>query len=94
MVNNSKLKKIWLVLITLTLATSIAMETVDPNVWIVIGVSIIIGVKGTLVVDYLMGLKTANPKIRISMLCYFYFLPPLIALAMIYSEQLRDFTTL
>jgi len=85
---------VWLLLMALTLLSAFTAETADPALWTVLFISLIISLKGQLVVDRLMGLRHAKPAIRYSMLSYFYLLPLLIIWALIFPEQLAWLTTL
>jgi len=85
---------VWLLLVALTLLSALTAETADPALWTVLFISLIISLKGQLVVDRLMGLRHANPAIRYTMLSYFYLLPMLIIWALIFPEQLAWLTTL
>jgi hypothetical protein len=81
-----KITGVWLVLVSLTLL-SIFMAEDDPKLVLSITtICFVIAIKGQLVVDKLIGLRHANPTIRKLMLGYFYFLPPLISLSMIFPE--------
>lgn len=84
----------WIALILLTLGSAWLAESVDPTAGIVIAVCLVVAIKGQLVIDRLMGLRHAPPVIRKLMLAYFYVLPVLIALALIFPEPLRRLTTL
>ena len=92
--NDKILKRAWILLILLTLASAFIAESIDPTAGVVIMVCLVVAIKGQLVVDRLMGLRHAPPVIRGMMLAYFYVLPVLIALALIFPEQLRRLTTL
>jgi len=85
---------VWLLLMSLTLLSALTAEAADPALWTVLFISLIISLKGQLVVDRLMGLRHANPAIRYTMLSYFYLLPMLIIWALIFPEQLAWLTTL
>lgn len=88
------LRRCWWLLITLTLGSALIAESMEPTAVMAIAVCLAVAVKGQLVVDRLMGLQHAPPVIRYLMLSYFYVLPILIALALIFPEPLRRMTTL
>lgn len=92
--NPVALSRAWIVLIILTLASALIAESIDPTAGVVILVCLVVAIKGQLVIDRLMGLRHAPPAIRRMMLAYFYVLPVLIALALIFPEPLRRLTTL
>ncbi|MEH6650466.1 MAG: cytochrome C oxidase subunit IV family protein [Motiliproteus sp.] len=92
--NAAALGRAWIVLIVLTLISAMVAESIDPTAGVVIAVCLVVCIKGQLVIDRLMGLRHAPPVIRRLMLAYFYVLPVLIALALIFPEPLRRLTTL
>lgn len=94
LMSNKVLHRAWMLLIALTLGSAFLAESIDPTTGVVIVVCLVVAIKGQLVVDRLMGLRHAPPVIRWMMLAYFYVLPALIALALIFPEQLRRLTTL
>ncbi|MEH6826396.1 MAG: cytochrome C oxidase subunit IV family protein [Motiliproteus sp.] len=94
LLSDKVLQRAWMLLIVLTLASAFIAESIDPTAGVVIVVCLVVAIKGQLVVDRLMGLRHAPPLIRWMMLAYFYVLPLLIALALIFPEPLRRLTTL
>jgi len=54
----------------------------------------VIGVKGRMIVDHFMELKTANLLLRRLMRIYFYVIPTLIVLVYLFPEQLANLTRL
>ena len=94
LLSDKLLRRAWMLLIGLTLTSALIAESVDPTAGVVIVVCLVVAIKGQLVIDRLMGLRHAPPVIRGMMLAYFYVLPLLIALALIFPEQLRSLTTL
>lgn len=88
------LKAIWLGLMGLTLLSALVAERAEPGVWVIVAICATVSVKGSLVVDGLMGLRTAPGNIRWVMLSYFIVLPPLIALALLFPEVLLRLTSL
>ena len=85
---------VWWILIAMTVISALVAESMDPNAAIVLVVAVVIAIKGRLVVDWLMGMKSAPMAFRQLMLAYFYVIPLLIALALIFPEPLRRLTTL
>ncbi len=94
LLSDTLLRRAWIVLVVLTLGSALIAESVDPTAGVVIAVCLVVAIKGQLVIDRLMGLRHAPPLIRGLMLAYFYVLPVLIALGLIFPEQLRRLTTL
>lgn len=85
---------LWLLLMGLTLLTTALAEGAAPGVWMTVAVAVVIGIKGRLVVDHFMELRTARAPIRHLMNAYFYVFPTLIVLASLFPEQLKAWTTL
>tara|TARA_R110001583_G_scaffold8273_5_gene39820 strand:- start:2062 stop:2364 length:303 start_codon:yes stop_codon:yes gene_type:complete len=94
LLSDKLLWRAWILLIGLTLSTALIAESIDPTAGAVIVVCLVVAIKGQLVVDRLMGLRHAPPLVRGMMLAYFYVLPLLIALGLIFPESLRRLTTL
>ena len=94
MTDTRVLKTAWLILLAITVGSALVAETADPAIWVVLLITFSICIKGQLVIDHLMGLRKAPALIRWLMLSYFYLLPPLIALALLFPEALRELTTL
>lgn len=57
-------------------------------------VCVIVALKSRLVIDYLMGLKWAHPRLRNVMLGYFQIIPFLIALGSIRADWIVALTSL
>ncbi|KKK62781.1 hypothetical protein LCGC14_3000920, partial [marine sediment metagenome] len=53
-----------------------------------------IAIKGIVVIEHLMGLHSALPGIRWMMLSYFFILPSMIALSVLFPEVLAELTSL
>ncbi len=92
--NNKSLTIYWLLLISLTLLSAVFADNMDPTSWITIIVCMTIMVKGQVIVDVFMGLKTAPSGIRYMMLSYFYVLPPMVAVALLFPGTVEQITTL
>ena len=88
------LKKVWLALMGLTLISALVAEQADPSLQIVLAICAAVAIKGGLVVEWLMGLRSANKQIRWVMLSYFIILPPLIALGFIFPDVVLRLTSL
>ncbi len=73
----------WVSLIVLTLASAVIAEAGDPSVLAVIFVGVVTTIKGNLVIDQLMGLRSAPQPIRWMMRSYFYIFPPLMVFTLL-----------
>jgi len=88
MTNSKSITFIWLVLVGLTLTSAFIAEGTPSNSLSIIFVCFIIAIKGQLVIDRLIGLRLENQKIRWVMLSYFYILPPLFVVGILFPELL------
>lgn len=93
MKNSKIITLIWLTLISLTLLSILIAENTPTHMLSITFVCLVIAIKGQLVIDKLIGLRFANPKIRWVMLSYFYILPPIIILSLAFPELLYDITS-
>lgn len=84
----------WLVLLVLTVAGAFIAERVEISALIVILVCSTIVMKGVMVIEHLMGLRSALLGIRWAMLSYFFILPSMIALSVLFPEVLAGLTSL
>jgi len=96
---NKRLIFTWLILLMLTLVSVFLVETatdysISNNVISGVLVCFVIALKGYLVIDNLIGLRLANKNIRGVMLSYFYVLPLLIALGIIFPDIIVNMTSL
>ncbi len=91
---NQTLTIYWAMLIALTLLSALFADSLEPNSWVTLIVCLTIMVKGQVIVDVFMGLKTAPNKIRYMMLAYFYVLPPMVAFTLIFPSTVEQITTL
>jgi len=73
----------WIALILLTATSATIAEFGNASVFMIMFVGVITVVKGRLVIDQLMGLRSAPRVIRWMMRSYFYILPPLIILTVL-----------
>ncbi len=85
---------VWGILISLTLFSTLVAEKVSPNAFIILIICAVISIKGWLVIDHLMGLKHANPMLRWSVHSYFFIMPPILAVIVIFPEWVAKVTTL
>ena len=86
-------RRAWIALIGLTLFSAAAGETVFTAATALL-VCVLVGIKGRLVIDYLIGLQGSHPGVRAAMLAYFIVLPALIFLAVVFPHILARLTTL
>mgnify|MGYP000338321504 FL=1 len=99
MSDNKRLLMTWLTLLALTSLSVVLAETSSSNALSTntitgVIVCIIIALKGQLVIDQLVGLRQANRSIRRVMLSYFYIIPLLVALGLVFPNVIVSITTL
>lgn len=91
---NRTLDLLWLLLLGVTLLTTAAGEGAPPGLAVTVFIAVIIAVKGRLIVDHFMELRTANRHIRRLMNLYFYVFPVLLVLVELFPHLLKEWTTL
>ncbi len=91
---NSVLVVVWLVLIACTLVSVGFAEGENLSKLASVFVCAIAVFKAHLVIDYLIGLKYAHPRIRRVMLGYVYLIPLIIMLGILVPEWIVRLTSL
>jgi hypothetical protein len=71
---------LWIFLILLTLGGGWLGESGDPGLLLALYVTVTIAIKGRVVVDHFMELRSANPTLRRLMRLYFVVVPLLVLL--------------
>lgn len=89
-----KIDILWILLMLITLVNALIAETAEPGLVITLLIATATGVKGRVVVDHFMELKTAHPLIRISMQVYFYMIPGMMILVYLFPETIARWTQL
>jgi len=89
-----RIDSLWLVLISLTLFSAYMAERTDPTFISIVIMSVVLAIKGRIVVDHFMELKHANKVLRRLMRAYFYVIPSLIIVVSLFPEQIAKWTTL
>ncbi len=85
---------VWAGLISMTLLSAFIAEKAEPTAIIISIIGITIAVKGALVIDHLMGLKSMSPRIRWMMMSYFIIMPPIITFTVMFPDVVARITTL
>ncbi len=94
MIENRVLISVWLLLLFCTLISVLMAEQADFTAISAVLVCGIVSIKSNLVIDYLIGLKFAHPRLRKVMLGYFYLIPFLIALGSVRPDWIVAITSL
>ncbi len=85
---------IWLILMTMTLASAAIAEQAEPGFLITLVICVLIVIKARLVIDYFMELKGASPWIYHLMNAYFYVFPVIAVFVWLFPEALVKMTTI
>ena len=85
---------LWLGLIGLTLFSAFMAEQDTQGLGSVTIMAVLLGIKGRIIIDYFMELKTANRLLRTLMQLYYYVMPVLILLVYLYPDQIARWATL
>jgi hypothetical protein len=86
--------RLWLVLIGLTLFSAFMAEQATQGFGSISIMALVLAIKGRIIVDYFMELKTANLLIRTLMQVYFYIIPAMIMATYLFPEQIAGWATL
>lgn len=87
-------ERIWLILIGLTLVGALLGETGNAGWLLTSTVVILIALKGGIVIDYYMEMRSANQRIRNFLLLFIILVPILVILSHGWGESIRRLTTL
>lgn len=94
MTHEKLLDRLWLLLVALTLGGAWIGEAVGPGLAVTLIISLTMAFKGRIVVDHFMELKTANRMLRNLMRGFFYVLPAVNVLTILFGDWLARLTTL
>lgn len=94
MLANRSIHAVWLLLMLITIGSALLAESGETNLLITLLIALSVLLKGRLVVERLMELRSANGYIRFAMNFYFYVVPILIVLVYLIPDQLASMTTL
>ncbi len=86
--------RLWGILIALTLFSAFMAEQDSQGLGSISIMALVLAIKGRIIVDYFMELKTANVLIRTLMQVYFYVIPAMIIAAYLFPEQIARWATL
>ena len=86
--------RLWLALISLTLFSAFMAEQDHQGILSVTIIAVALGLKGRIIVDYYMELKTAHALLRILMRAYYYVIPAMIILVYLFPEPIARWATL
>ncbi|MCP4128132.1 MAG: cytochrome C oxidase subunit IV family protein [Gammaproteobacteria bacterium] len=87
-------ERIWLLLIGLTLVGALLGESGHAGWLLTLTVVALIALKGGIVIDYYMEMRSANQRIRNTLRLFIILIPTLVILSHSWGEDIRRFTTL
>ena len=92
MIGNTE--KVWLVLIALTIVGALLWETGDAGWPLTLTVVALIFVKGSIVIDYYMEMRSASQRMRNILRLFITLVPILVILSFVWGEEIRQLTKL
>lgn len=92
--HTKKIDVLWVLLMLITLVNALIAETAEPSLIVTLLIASAVAIKGRVVVDHFMELKSAHPLIRISMQVYFYVIPAMMILVYLFPETIARWTQL
>ncbi len=87
-------ERIWLLLIGLTLVGALLAERGHAGWLLTLTVVALIALKGSIVIDHYMEMRSANQRIRNVLRLFIILIPTLVILSHSWGEDIRRFTTL
>ncbi len=85
---------LWIILVALTIFSAYMAEQTKPGLISILIMSLVLAVKGRIIVDHFMELKDSHVVLRTLMRMYFYVIPALIILVYLFPEQIAKWTVL
>ncbi len=86
--------RLWLLLIALTLFSAYMAERDTQGFSSILIMAVVLGIKGRIIVDHFMELKSAHRLIRTLMRVYYYVIPLMIIAVYLFPEQIAQWTRL
>lgn len=87
-------EKIWFSLMGLTILGAVLGETGNAGWPLTLTVVALIFVKGSIVIDHYMEMRSANQRIRNVLRLFITLVPILVILSYVWGEEIRRLTTL
>lgn len=85
---------LWIILVALTFFSAYMAEQAKPGLTSILIMSVVLAIKGRIIVDHFMELKDSHVVLRTLMRVYFYVIPALIILVYFFPEQIAKWTVL
>jgi hypothetical protein len=87
-------ERIWLILIGLTFLGALLGERGQAGWLLTMTVVVLIALKGSIVIDHYMEMRSANQRIRNILRLFVMLIPALVILSHLWGEDIRRLTTL
>ena len=94
MTHIKRINILWMILVALTLFSAYMAEQAKPGLTSILIMSLVLAIKGRIIVDHFMELKDSHVVLRALMRMYFYVIPALIILVYFFPEQIAKWTVL
>lgn len=85
---------LWVVLIALTLFSAYMAERDAQGLNSILIMALVLAIKGRIIVDHFMELKSAHILLRRLMRIYYYVIPAMIIAVYLFPEQIARWATL
>lgn len=89
-----RVNRLWLLLIFLTVFSAYMAERETQGFNSILIMALVLAIKGRIIVDHFMELKTAHKLIRNLMRVYYYVIPIMIIAVYLFPEQIAQWTKL
>ena len=89
-----RVNRLWLLLIFLTVFSAYMAERETQGFNSILIMALVLAIKGRIIVDHFMELKTAHKLIRNLMRVYYYVIPMMIIAVYLFPEQIAQWTKL
>lgn len=86
--------RLWLLLISLTLFSAYMAERDTQGFNSILIMALVLAIKGRIIVDHFMELKSAHRLLRTLMRIYYYVIPLMILAVYLFPEQIAQWTRL
>lgn len=86
--------RLWLLLIALTLFSAYMAERDTQGFNSILILALVLAIKGRIIVDYFMELKSAHRLVRTLMRVYYYVIPLMIIAVYLFPDQIAQWTRL
>lgn len=86
--------RLWLLLIALTLFSAYMAERDTQGFNSILILALVLAIKGRIIVDHFMELKSAHRLVRTLMRVYYYVIPLMIIAVYLFPDQIAQWTRL